>query len=259
MAAPRRLRLLSLTLSTLCLAGCVGPRQTVYSPAPGPAARGVVFVADGAGNFQSTSASLRQVIAEERLPLGVATVEWSHGFGRMLADQIDYANARAEGRRLAAEVVALRQARPDAEIYLVGHSAGSGVILAAAESLPPGTVDRIVLLAPAVSADYDLRPTLLSTRQTVDVFASSRDWVFLGVAPALVGTADRRWTAPAGRVGFRPCLDSPADAALYQRLRQFPWCGCYGELGNQGGHYGVHRPEFLRRCVAPLFRRECGG
>src|SRR5262249_30928732 len=140
---------------------------------------GVIFVADGAGNYQMASTTLRAVAAEQVLPLEVRTFEWSHGYSRSLADHVDYGHARAEGDRLAAEILALRCDCPAAEIYIVGHSAGAGVILAAAEALPPGSVDRIVLLSPSLSVDYDLRPALRCVRETLDVFYSTRDWIYL--------------------------------------------------------------------------------
>ena len=86
----------------------------------------------------------------------------------------------------------------------VAHSAGSLVALTAVEAAPPGSVDRLILLAPAVSSEYDLRPALGNVRQGIDVLRSYRDQWYLGVGAYLVGTTDRRWEAAAGRVGFEP-------------------------------------------------------
>jgi pimeloyl-ACP methyl ester carboxylesterase len=215
----------------------------------------VILVADGAGNFQAASTSLRAAAAEQRLSLAVQTFAWSHGYPRILSDHVGYGHARAEGARLAAEVLALRQQCQAAEIYLVGHSAGCGVILAAAESLPVGCVDRIVLLSPSLSVDYDLRPALRSVRETVDVFYSTNDWLYLALVTRLIGTSDRHWAPAGGRYGFRPQLATPEDVCLYARLRQFPWQPSYTQAGNLGGHYGTYQPEFLRRYVLPLFHR----
>jgi pimeloyl-ACP methyl ester carboxylesterase len=215
----------------------------------------VVFVADGAGDFLLTSAALHQAFTDCHLPLNVEPFEWSHGVGRVVRDQVDYCHARSEGRKLAWAVLAYRAACPDGEVYLVGHSAGTAVVLAAAEDLPPCTVDRIFLLAPSVSADYDLRCALRATRGSIEVFHSGRDVFALGLAIAIVGTADRCWGAAAGRVGFRPVICSPADAALYSRLRQHPWDCSVAWTGNRGGHYGSYEQEYLRAYVIPLFNR----
>src|SRR5579871_1922815 len=161
--------------------GCAGlPRECrSYSPT---LVKGVIFSVDGAGNFGATSAALEEAAAEQRLSLAVEPVEWSHGSGRLLVDQMDYAHARTEGEKLAGQIRTRRQICPAGKVYLVGHSAGSAVVLAAAESLPPGSIDRIVLLAPAVAADYDVRPALRCC--PIDVFYSSRDRGYLGLGVA---------------------------------------------------------------------------
>jgi pimeloyl-ACP methyl ester carboxylesterase len=218
---------------------------------PAPVA-GIIWVADGAGDFRATSAVLRQVVAEEGLPLAVHTVVWSHGYGRVLTDHVAYGAAQRQGRCLARVLQQQRQDWPAGRLYLLGHSAGCGVILSAAEALPPQTVDDIVLLAPAVSADYDLRPALRASRQGVDVFYSPRDRFCLGVLTRLAGTCDRRWGPAAGRYGFRLSCTCPEDLPLLSKLRQYPWQPSYRLLGNDGGHYGSYQPAFLRTCVLPL-------
>ena len=251
----RRLTLLALLLPACAAAGCAAlrpPPPTARACAPAPA-RGVVFVADGAGGFRTTSAALRQAVAEAGAPLHVETVAWSHGAGRVLADQMDFTHARAEGRRLAAEVKARRLMHPGQAVYLVGHSAGCAVVLAAAEEVPPATVEGVVLLAPSVSARYDVRPALRGTRRGIDVFYSERDVAMLGVGAAVVGTADRHWTAAAGRVGFRTEPATREDVALYAKLRQHAWSPEQAWTGHLGGHRGGFRPAYLRAYVLPLF------
>src|SRR5262245_8641920 len=205
--SPRRPIVAVVALAAL-LPGCAGvPTRVAQTPPPGavaaPAPRGVVFCADGAGGFGTTSAALQSAVAEQGVALEVRPVVWTHGFGRMVSDQVGCGRARTAGRQLAGEVVAWRQRHPGKPVYLVGHSAGSQVVLAAAECLPAGAVERVVLLAPSVSAEYDLRPALARTAQGVDAFYSGRDWVALGLGVGLVGTADRCWAPAAGRVGFQ--------------------------------------------------------
>jgi hypothetical protein len=212
----------------------------------------LVFVANGCGDLSSISTSLRQVAAETGLPLQIETCNWSHGSGRYLIDHVDHANHRAHGWQLAARIVACRQACPDRRIYLIGHSAGCAVVLAAAEMLPPDSVDCIILLAPSVSAAYDLRQALLSARCGIDVFYSRRDRLVLGLTMRIVGTADHRGRKAAGRVGFRPVLACPEDAVLYSKLRQHPWQCDVAWTGNHGGHNGCKKACFLRAYVLPL-------
>jgi pimeloyl-ACP methyl ester carboxylesterase len=240
----------------LLLAGCssAGFRPEAYRPAgpPAPPPAGVAFVANGSGDFRTVSANLCQAVAEAAAPLQVETFVWSRGRGRYLLDHTDHANHLAQGRRLAAQVAAYRRACPGRRAYLVGHSAGCAVVLAAAEALPPGGVDRIVLLAPSVCTAYDLRPALRAARCGIDVFHSSQDRLVLGLGMRLVGTAEHACRTAAGQCGFTPVLSGPADAALYGKLRQHPWDPAVRWSGNDGGHYGSNQVGFLRAYVLPL-------
>jgi pimeloyl-ACP methyl ester carboxylesterase len=212
----------------------------------------LVFVANGSGDFRTVSRNLVQAAVEAGVPLQIETFVWSRGYLRYLADHIDHANHVAQGRRLAAVVAATRQAYPCRRICLVGHSAGCAVVLAAAEALPPDSVDRIVLLAPSVCVQYDLRPALRAARAGIDVFHSGSDRWILGLGMRLVGTADRRCCEAAGQCGFVPVLGCPGDAALYARLRQHPWDPIVQWSGNNGGHYGSNQAGYLRAYVLPL-------
>jgi hypothetical protein len=248
----------------LCLAGCAGPTQftsctggTGFPPvdchrweAHPPSA--LVLVADGAGNFQEASRSLRQTAQQEGLPLAIQTFEWSHGRFRILADHVDRQHLLCQGQQLAQVVACQRQRDPHRPIHLVGHSAGADVVLIATEHLPPGSIDRVVLLAPAVSCCHDLRPALRCARQGVDVFYSERDTAYLGLLVGVLGTTDRYRSPAAGRVGFHPCFQCPEDPVLFSKLRQHPWHPCLSWTGNRGGHFGAYQPCFLRFFVFPL-------
>jgi pimeloyl-ACP methyl ester carboxylesterase len=216
-------------------------------------AQGVVIVCDGSGDFRTLSTGMAQAVVEAGAPLYVETFVWSHGYGRYVRDHTDHCNHLAQGYALAQRVLAWRRAYPCLKIYLAGHSAGNAVVLAAAERLPPDTVDRIVLLAPSVSPTYDLRPALASARGGIDAFVSDRDRFVLDFCMRVVGTADGRRGPAAGRVGFRPVVATPADAALYTRLRQHTWHPVMSWTGHAGGHYGNNRAGFVGAYVVPLF------
>ena len=95
--------------ATLGGSGCAGSRPSLLAIKAPVTEAGIVFVVDGAGNFQACSEHLRQALEDARLPIQKdarlpiqeVTVEWSHGFGRIIADQIGYAYARAQGCQLA--------------------------------------------------------------------------------------------------------------------------------------------------------------
>jgi pimeloyl-ACP methyl ester carboxylesterase len=210
-----------------------------------------VFVANGSGDLSTVTANLNEVVAEQRVPLQVETVPWSHGYGRYVIDHVDHANQLAEGRRLACRVATYRQAYPGRKVYLIGHSSGCAVVLAATEQLPPNSVDHLILLAPSVCVSYDLRPALRGARG-IDVFYSGEDRWVLGAGMWILGTADRGCRTAAGQYGFTPVVVCPGDGELYAKLRQHPWHAAVQWSGHDGGHFGNNQPGFLRAYVLPL-------
>jgi pimeloyl-ACP methyl ester carboxylesterase len=215
----------------------------------------VVFVANGSGDFRTVTANLSKVVAEQRLPLQIETATWSHGYGRYVTDHVDHANQLAEGSHLACQVATYRQAYPGRKVYLIGHSAGCAVVLAALEHLTSDSIDRVILLAPSVCVSYDLRPALRAARG-IDVYYSEEDRWILGVGMWLVRTADRNCRTAAGQHGFRPVVECPGDTELYAKLRQHPWDPAVQWTGHEGGHYGNNQSGFLRAYVIPLLASE---
>ncbi len=252
MSLPSLILRVSCCTAMMAFIGCAGRQQVVRSYIPVPSPHAIVFSVDGAGGYYATSAALQEVIAASRVPVGVEVFDWSHGCGEVFADQTDLPHICTSGRRLADQILAFKMSKPTVEVFVVAHSAGSAVALTALEALPPNYVERLVLLAPSVSAHYDLRGPLRSCRRGIDVFYSERDVGHLWLAVGVVGLADRRWGCAAGRVGFQPCGDTSEDHTLYARLRQHEWNPCVEWTGNHGGHYGNHKQAFMRHYVLPL-------
>lgn len=245
------LRAVTLLAGFCLLGGCAAvptPVESYKLPVP---PRGIVLVADGAGGYPEAFQAVTTAVEESGTPLYVRSFDWTHGQRRGVADLADVDHARAQGRRLAAQIAAYRSTCPQMPIYLVAFSAGTHVALEATRWLPPDSLQRVILLAPAVSADYDLRPALAASRQGVDAFCSARDRFYLGFGTRVVGTADGKQDVPAaGRVGF--AMPTGPDLALAQRLRQHPWDPSIAWTGNTGNHSGSMRPAYFRAFVLPL-------
>ena len=162
-----------------------------------------------------------------------------------------HARQRAEARRIADRICELRTQSPAAPLVLVGHSAGAGVAVMALEDLPPAVrVDEIVLLAPAISRQYDLTRALRHIRGGADVFYSNRDTIVLALGTSLFGTVDGVHGEAAGHGGFiRPPHAAP-DA--YAKLHEHPYSRHRQQLGDDGGHQGVLAPGVAATEVAPL-------
>ena len=224
-----------------------------YEEAP---CQDVVYVADGAGDFRAASLSVDRVVHRVGLPLCVEPISWSHGYGRIFADQLDREFARKQGQQLAQELSNRKLAQPNCRIYLLAHSAGSLVVLSAAGAMPVDSIERVVLLAPSVRANYDLRCALRATRRGIDVYYSPcRDYYVRGAA-VLAALVHCELSRRAGQIGFEPVVESESDAQLYDKLRLIPWDPAFGETGNRGGHYGGYQPEFLKDYVLPLMQIE---
>jgi len=242
----------SAILAGLCLlSGCanVPQRVTTYKPPVTP--QGIVVVTNGAGGNTEATKALATALKKSKVALAVHTFEWTHGTGRAVTDMTDLEHAQEQGRRLAEQIITYRATYPDVPIYLLGYSAGTHVTLEATRWLDPNSLERVILLAPAVSSEYDLSATLASARQGVDVYTSERDRLYLGTGIDIVGTADGlRGVPAAGRVGFEP--PASLEANLARRLRQHPWNRNVAWTGNDGSHAGVLQSTYLRAYVLPL-------
>lgn len=231
--------------------GCCRPRGVLRPPVVPVEEKSIALVADGAGNFQCSSQSLRDEALAKGFPVRVVTFEWSHGYMRIMADQLDRAHAHAQGAELAAAALAYRQMHPERMLVLVGHSAGAGVVLSALEKLPADCVDRVILLSPSVSSYFDLRPALHAVRERMDVFCSQDDWIYLGLVTGILGNADGHPGPSSGRYGFL-VRALPGEEGLFAKLRQRFWQPEDELLGNDGGHFGNYQAEFQARHILPL-------
>jgi hypothetical protein len=225
--------------------------------------RALVVVADGVGGLDLCGTALRYVLAAEGLDYAIHVLPWGHGFGRWHADLTNVANRDLKAGLLAQAVRQFRAGQPHDPVFLVGKSGGSGVIVKALEQLGESTVERVILLAPALSPEYDLTESLRAVSKEMVVFWSPWDVFILGAGTRVFGTADRVRTAGAGLVGFRLPEPSAAGAAesdcLYAKLRQVRWVPQMAASGYLGGHLGPDSPVFLKNYILPLLRTETDG
>jgi pimeloyl-ACP methyl ester carboxylesterase len=225
-------------------------------PPPRSVDEKVVLAIDGSGLLRGIGDDLRQAAIDAQQPLAVETFAWSHGAGRILADLHDHDYQKSKGQELADTILACHQMSPVGKVYLVCHSAGAAVVLAAAQQLPEGSVDRIVFLAPALAPTCDLRPALRCARRGLDSFHSPYDMIS-GVVLAVMGNADGQFITSAGCFGFTaPRDDNGVEDPLYARLQQHGWEWEMSKTGNFGGHFGCTRGSFLREYIVPLLKGE---
>ena len=198
-------------------------------------------------------------LADGGVRCAIEVYDWTTSIpGAFLINLTDLERNRRQAQRLAEHIVAYRQQHPGCPVHLIGHSGGAGVAVLALEALPPGRqIDSAILLAPALSREYDLSVALRRTRTGIDSFHSPRDVGLLKVGTSLFGPIDRRFGVAAGADGFAPPPNlTEADRTLYRnKLRQHEWDDTLERYGASGSHLGWTSRQFAARYLAPLVRQ----
>ncbi len=172
---------IQLTFSvTLFMAAIIGGPLPVHAESSLPSdKKGIVFIVGGVGGFDILGAASQWELPRVGVHHEIRDVIWTHGWGQVFRDLQDRPHLLRQAAALAEEVQQIKKNDPARLVYLVGKSGGAGVVLAAAERLPPGSVERIILLSAAVSPNYDLRPAFRAARGEVVSFHSPYDQFML--------------------------------------------------------------------------------
>jgi hypothetical protein len=165
---------------------------------------------------------------------------------------------RGEASRVAAMLSARCAADATGKVILTAESGGAGIAVWALERMPAGVqVDNVLLIAPAVSPDYDLSAALAHVRGKMYYSSSTGDWYTLGMCTQIFGTMDAKNTQAAGYVGFR--CPKGCDPAQYAKLVELKYDSAWARWGNFGGHTGGMSVDFARWFLAPLLRHDKTG
>jgi len=226
------------------LAGCFRPEP----PSPAELDRGLVVmlpgVEGGAWQLEGPIRGLRTA----GLNRAIEVIEWGR---RPLASLDNLTNLPANlqrAQRIAGRIGEYQQQYPGRPVTLLGYSGGGGVAVLAAEALPAEPqLDRVVLIAAAISPDHDLSETFRRSRRGVVSFYSERDVVMLGLGTCLFGTIDRQYTSSAGRIGFR---DDSGGLLTIDGPEQIAWRPDWWRLGHDGTHVGWLSAEWSREVLA---------
>jgi hypothetical protein len=241
--------------ATVALFALLAWASLLRADEPPPAAPSVYLlhlpgIAGEMGHDRRFVATLRQSNPGWEIEIG----DWT-GARRGLVALLDERGNRAQASRLADRLINLRRTEPRRDIIISAHSGGAGIAVWALEQLPPDVnIDTLVLLAPALAADYDLSNALQRVRGRAFVFSSRHDRFVLGLGTRLLGTIDRAFTHSGGYLGFRK--PTGADDAAYRRLVSMPFRDEWAKLRNDGGHVGVLQPRFVQAVLAPLLLGE---
>ncbi|HET8697245.1 MAG TPA: alpha/beta fold hydrolase [Gammaproteobacteria bacterium] len=221
-----------LTLAAFATAGDTATRHWdctgVVPPPAAHAEAGRLLILPGVGNTRFQFAGLAEAAARQLPSFDVEVRPWGTPF-LTLHNLRAHARNAATAKSIAAELAAWRRAHPHDKLYLVGYSGGGGIATLVTASLPADVaVDRLILIAPAISPDYPLAERVLPhVRELVVSFASGRD-LQVGWGTHELGTIDRVYTQSAGAVGFGTTDD---------RLLEYFWSDADLGLGHQGNHW----------------------
>jgi pimeloyl-ACP methyl ester carboxylesterase len=223
---------------------CDEPVKTVPSDAAGR-----LLILPGVGNTRFHLAGF-VAAAQAQLPgFDVEVRPWGVPFmtiHNLRAHERNEATAAA----IAAEIAQWRSANPDAPFYLVGYSGGGGMATLVTAALPDGvSVDRLVLVAPAISPDYPLATRVLPhVREHVVNYASELD-LQVGWGTRTFGTIDRKNTASAGAVGFATADD---------RVLEYRWSKADEPFGHAGNHLAYLNPRWQAAKLLPALDPRTG-
>jgi pimeloyl-ACP methyl ester carboxylesterase len=216
-----------------------------------PADKRIVFLLPGVagGKYETLTRAI-----EESAKCEVRRVPWGAPAPLFM---LNFSNRKIHEdaeRKLAEAILEYRATHPSAEVDLIGHSAGCGVILGALKRLPAHAhIRTVALLAPSVSPKYDLTPAILKLER-LHVFTSSLDTVFLKWRTSHFGTYDNIKTPAAGNAGFDL---SSLSSELRAKVIEHPYSDAWKSLGNDGGHFGTLADDFAKKIIAPPFASPC--
>jgi hypothetical protein len=230
--------------------------QVRTSPSTTDVTPGVVITVEGIGGIDLLGGAVTTACRKAGLSHDVRRFVWTHGAGKFFRDLQDTQHLLRKAQELAATVRDQREKEPNRPVYIIAKSGGTGLSLFALESLPPNSVERVILLSAAVSPTYDLRPALRASRLGIVSFHSHYDQFILNWGTRHFGTADRYYGPSAGLHGFEvPQQLDEEGSALYDKLTQIPWNSRMLWEGNNGGHLGSGSTTFITQEVMPWLRR----
>jgi pimeloyl-ACP methyl ester carboxylesterase len=194
-------------------------------------------------------------LVDANVPSTIELYDWTEGPLLLVYNLRATAHNRIEATKIAGKIVAYQDRFPGRPVNVIGYSGGAGVAVLALESLPRGRiVTNVVLLAPPLAADYDLRGALGHTAHGIHSFHSPADAPILMVLTTAFGTMEGRHTLAAGAVGFsvpQNVTENQRDQYT-ARVSQQAYSLDMLASGHPGGHFGWTSRAFVAKWIAPL-------
>ncbi|MCG8407620.1 MAG: hypothetical protein MI923_20680 [Phycisphaerales bacterium] len=210
--------------------------------------RGHVVMLPGVEGNQWQLAGTLDGLRDAGLDRGIEIIPWGTPPLHSLQNLSDLPANLKRAEERANRLVALQRERPDKPLTLIGFSGGGGLAILTIEALPKDVMlDRVILVAAAISKDYDLSKVLARCKDKVINIYSPKDGI-VGFGTSLFGTIDRKRTLSAGHCGF---LDNDGKQLRHEKLQQIAWEPAWRRYGHNGGHLGYLSRPWACHILAP--------
>lgn len=243
-----------LLILVILAAGCATPPPERPLPTTAPAPARIqpwVLHLPGIAGICPIDHDLRAGLRKGGFDGPIEIYDWTCGDSGLPALK-NVARNRAQAKIVSKKLEEQYRAHPGQPIFITCHSGGAGVAAWALEALPEDVkIDTWVMLAPALSPEFDLSKALRHVNRAIS-YSSLKDDLVLGTGTRIFGTIDGLRSESAGRVGFK----APAkyDPAQYAKLSQRPYKPEWAKLGHIGGHMGWMSTAFARAIIVPAMQ-----
>lgn len=206
---------------------------------------GLVIVLPGIEGRSKYNADIARGLDDGGVPCAIQIFDWGRDLPLgSLVNLMDYSGNQHQAHLIAKRIMTYQDEHPGMPVHLVGHSGGGGLAVLALEALPPERkVSSTLLLAAAISPDYDLTEALSGTEKGIWNFYSGSDIGYLRVGTTIFGTIDRKHTSAAGAVGFE---------RKYAKLHSVAYRRAMNNSGHSGSHTGWSKRQFVALWLAPV-------
>jgi len=207
--------------------------------------QGYVLVLPGIEGASYFNASVVRGLVDAGIPYAIERYDWTCGFFLFLYNLCSSKLHHQQAEVIADKISQYQSEYPNRPVYLIGHSGGGAMaVLTTSKLARHQSVTGLVLLANAMSHDYQLDDVLARVDQKVWNVTSVGDLFFIGLMTTLLGTFDRKWTFCAGLSGFTRTQN--------EKLVEMPYRAEYVSARNFAGHFGCTAHHFVRKHLAPL-------
>lgn len=224
---------------------------------PGRLKEGLIIILPGIEGCSTINDSIARGLIAGALPHALKIIDWRkyRPWNPLHLAMLRHNQAQAAG--IADFICKYQRDYPGRPVHLIGHSAGAGIALFVLENLSAtNCVESVILLAAAVSRQFNIQSLLKRTRRGIWNFFSPLDLPTVGLGTIVFGTMDRRHTISAGALGFRTVHDSISNAvdpeSIEPQLRQMRFRTTMIRSWNFGGHFGSTNAVFVQHHIAPI-------